>query len=211
MLKNKVALITGSSRGIGKAIAIEFAKNGATVVVNYNENEKEAEKTIIEIKKYSPKSFAIKADVSKIEEVKNIFIQIKEKFGKVDILVNNAGVRKDNLIIKTSQEEWSEIIDVNLKGTFNCIQEATKLMILNGGKIINITSVVGIIGNPGQAAYTASKAGVIALTKTAAKELAELKITVNAIAPGLIETDMVADLAKEQRDRMIKMTTLKRA
>ena len=210
MLKDKVVLITGASRGIGKAIALEFAKHNAKVIINYNDSFEEAERTLQEVRKDCPNAISIKADVSKSQEVKEMFEVIKQNFGRIDILINNAGILKDNLIVNTSEDEWDNVINSNLKGMFNCLKEAAKLMMLKGGKIINITSVVGVYGNPGQAAYSTSKAGIIGLTKTAAKELGEVGITVNAIAPGITETGMISILKKEQREKLIEQTVLKR-
>ena len=210
MLKDKVVLITGASRGIGKAIALEFAKQNAKVIINYNDSFEEAERTLLEVRKDCPSAISIKADVSRSKEVEEMFVVIKNNFGGIDILINNAGILKDNLIVNTSEEEWDKVINNNLKGTFNCLKEAAKLMMLKGGKIINITSIVGVYGNPGQAAYSASKAGIIGLTKTAAKELGEVGITINAIAPGLTETEMIGHLKQEQRTKLINQTAMKR-
>lgn len=212
MLQGKIALITGASRGIGKAIALEFAKNGALVIVNYKSNENEAALTIQEIKNKGSEALSIKADVSKTDDVKKMFQFIRQRYGPIDILVNNAGVLKDNLVINTAEEDWDMIIDTNLKGTFNCLQEAIKMMMIkpHGGKIINITSSVGIYGNAGQVPYCASKAGIIGLTKSAAKELGEVGITVNALAPGLTFTDMLYSLKEETVQRLKEQTILKR-
>lgn len=212
MMQGKIALITGASRGIGKAIALEFARNGATIIVNYKENEQEAAQTVQEIKKIGSAAFPVKADVSKVEEVKSMFSCIRQQYGLIDILVNNAGVMKDNLVINTTEEDWDNIIDTNLKGTFNCLQEAIKMMMIkpHGGKIINVTSSVGIYGNAGQVPYCASKAGIIGLTKSAAKELGEVGITVNALAPGLTSTDMLYSLKEELIHTLKEQTVLKR-
>ncbi len=210
MLQDKIALITGASKGIGKAIAVLFAQQGATVVMNYLHREESVEQTIQQIRSFSPKSIAIQADVSKSNEVRRLFSAVQERFGKLDILVNNAGILKDNLILNTEEEEWEQIVNTNLKGTFLCTKEAARMMILNGGKIVNITSVIGVYGNAGQAAYSSSKAGIIGLTKTTAKELGPVGIIVNAIAPGLTETDMISYLTPEQRQQLISQTILKR-
>jgi 3-oxoacyl-[acyl-carrier protein] reductase len=204
MLRNKVALITGSSRGIGREIAILFARNGASVVINYNRSEKEAKDLEEIIKREGGKAVAIKADVKVPIEVNSLFKAIKDEFGGLDILVNNAGIINDNLILMTSEEDWDRIIDTNLKGTFLCMQRAVKVMMRAGkGKIINISSIIGVQGNSGQVAYSASKAGIIGLTKSAAKELSQFGITVNAIAPGLIETDMTRELNANIKKRLI--------
>ncbi len=210
MLQGKVALITGASKGIGRAIAVLFAQQGAIVVLNYLRSEESIEQTMQHIRSFSPGSMAVQADVRKSNDVHRLFSAIQERFGKLDILVNNAGILKDNLILNTEEEEWEQIVDTNLKGTFFCTKEAARMMILNGGKIINITSVVGVYGNAGQAAYSSSKAGIIGLTKTAAKELGPVGIIVNAIAPGLTETDMISYLTPEQRQQLINQTTMKR-
>ena len=210
MFRDKVVLVTGASKGIGKATALLFAKQGAIVVLNYLHSEKSLQETIQQVQALCPQAIAIQADVSKADQVQRLFSIIQEKFGKLDILVNNAGILKDNLILKTSEEEWDNIINTNLKGTFLCTKEAAAMMILTGGKIINITSMMGVYGNQGQAAYSSSKAGMIGFTKTAAKELGAIGITVNAIAPGLTETEMISYLTAEQRQRLINQTILKR-
>jgi len=212
MLKGKTALVTGSSRGIGKAIALEFARNGARVIVNYKNNQQQAENVVKEIQSNGGQAISIKADVSKVEEVKSLFEQIKQQWGLLDILVNNAGILKDNLVVNITDQDWDETINTNLKGTFNCLREAVKMMIINpsGGKIVNVTSVVGIYGNAGQAAYCSTKAGIIGLTKSAAKELGEVGITVNALAPGITDTDMLGSLSKQQISQLSNQTSLKR-
>ncbi len=210
ILKDKIALVTGASRGIGKAIAQSFSKEGATVIINYKQNQQEAKDVLQKIESTGGKAITIQADVSNKEQVKDMFSEIKKTFGELDILVNNAGIMKDNLIVNTLEEEWDATIDTNLKGTFYCLQQATKMMCLNGGKIINITSIVGVKGNPGQIAYCASKAGIIGMTKTAAKELGEIGITVNAIAPGLTDTSMISHLSDNQMSKYVNQTPLGR-
>ncbi|HLD80279.1 MAG: beta-ketoacyl-ACP reductase [Candidatus Staskawiczbacteria bacterium RIFCSPHIGHO2_01_FULL_41_41] len=210
MLQNKVVLITGASKGIGKAIAILFAQQGATVIINYLHSEDSLQQTLQEIKTICPTAIAIQADISKADQVQHLFSEVKKIFGRLDVLINNAGILKDNLILKTEEAEWEAILGTNLKGTFLCTKEAAKIMLLSGGKIINITSVMGLFGNPGQAAYSSSKAGIIGFTKTAAKELGPIGITVNAIAPGLTETEMISYLTIEQRERLLNQTILKR-
>jgi 3-oxoacyl-[acyl-carrier protein] reductase len=211
MLTNKVAVVTGASRGIGRAIALALAEAGADVVVNYSGSEEKAKEVVAEIEKLGRKGLAIKANVAALTEVEEMIQQALDVFGKVDILVNNAGITRDNLIMRMKEEDWDLVIDTNLKGVFNCIKAVTRpMMKQRSGKIINISSVVGVMGNPGQANYVAAKAGVIGLTKTTAKELSSRGITVNAIAPGFIETDMTDVLGAEVRDELLKLIPLGR-
>lgn len=201
-LENKVALITGAAQGIGREIALKFAAEGADIVVGDINIEKAAE-TQADIEACGRKALALELDVTDYTKVTQGTNKILDKFGKVDILVNNAGITKDNLLLRMSDAEWDAVLNVNLKGTFNCIKAVSRLMIKQrSGKIINIASIIGIIGNPGQANYSASKAGIIALTKTTAKELASRNINVNAIAPGFIQTDMTAKLPEELKLKM---------
>ena len=202
-LKDKVALITGGARGIGKAIAFAYAKEGADIVVA-DVNLEEAEKTAKEIEALGRKALALTMDVTDYSKVEEAVNKILDKFAKIDILVNNAGITKDNLLLRMSQLEWDAVLNVNLKGTFNCIRAVSRVMIKQrSGKIVSIASIIGLIGNPGQANYSASKAGIIALTKTAAKELASRNINVNAVAPGFIQTDMTAKLSEELKQKML--------
>jgi len=211
MLNGKVALVTGASRGIGRAIAIHMAKNGADVVVNYAGNEAKANEVVDEIKVLGREAFAVKADVSKQEEVNEMVKEVLTRFNRLDILVNNAGITKDNLIMRMKESEWDDVIDINLKGVFNCTKAVTRQMMKQrSGRIINVASVVGVAGNAGQANYVAAKAGVIGLTKTTAKELASRNITVNAIAPGFITTDMTDKLDENVREEMLKQIPLGR-
>ncbi|MEE6448961.1 3-oxoacyl-[acyl-carrier-protein] reductase [Gottfriedia acidiceleris] len=204
MLNGKVALVTGGSRGIGRAIALSLAKNGANVVVNYSGNEAAALKVVEEITALGVKGIAFKANVSNSEEVAALVKNTVDEFGSIDILVNNAGITRDGLLLRMKDADWDDVIDTNLKGVFNCIKAAAKFMTRQrNGRIINISSVVGQIGNPGQMNYVAAKAGVLGLTKTAAKELASRNITVNAIAPGFIETDMTNELNEQVRTQML--------
>ncbi|KKT29394.1 MAG: hypothetical protein UW15_C0012G0010 [Parcubacteria group bacterium GW2011_GWC1_44_10] len=211
ILQGKIVLVTGASRGIGRAIARAFVAAGASVILNYREREAEMGRVIDELKKRNKQVVAIRADISNSKDVVKMFGDIKKQFGRIDVLINNAGIRQDSLIVNTAEKDWDNILNVNLKGTFLCLKEAAKLMLASGGRIVNIVSVVGTHGNAGQAAYSASKAVIIGLTKSAAKELGPVGITVNAIAPGLIDTDMVADLTTEQRAKLIKNTPLGRA
>lgn len=208
-LAKKVALVTGGSRGIGKEIALELARNGANVAISYVSNEVKAKEVIDEIGSLGVKAIAIKADVSKEEEVQEMIKKVEEEFNTIDILVNNAGVTKDNLLIRMKEEEWDEVMSVNLKGTFLCTKAVSRMMMKKRyGKIINITSVVGITGNVGQGNYSASKAGVIGFTKSMARELASRGIRVNAVAPGFIETDMTDVLKEDIKDAMLKSIPL---
>jgi 3-oxoacyl-[acyl-carrier protein] reductase len=209
-LKDKVSLITGGARGIGKEIALTLGKEGSKIAI-CDVNINEALKTKEELEKQLITVEAFQADVSVYSQVEEMLNKILDKFGKVDILVNNAGITKDSLILKMDEEDWDKVIDVNLKGTFNCIKAVSKVMLKQRyGKIINIASIVGIMGNVGQANYSASKAGIIALTKTAAKELASRNINVNAIAPGFITTEMTARLSEEIKNKMLAQIPLGR-
>lgn len=204
-LTGKNALVTGASRGIGRAIAVELAKNGANIAISYVNNKDKAEEVVNEIKGYGVKAIAVKADVSKEEEVLNMVKIVKESIGSIDILVNNAGINRDNLLMRMSTEDWDKVIDTNLKGTYLCSKALIRDMIKKkSGKIINIASVAGVAGNFGQTNYSASKAGVIGFTKSLAKEVASRGINVNAIAPGLIETDMTLALKEDIRDSLVK-------
>jgi len=211
MLKDKVAIITGSARGIGREIANYMADNGCIVVIS-DILEELAVTAAAEISAKGVKTLAVKADVSKSEEAQNLIDKTMEAFGKIDIIVNNAGITRDNLIIRMSDAEWDSVINVNLKGVFNCMRSATKIMMKQRyGRIINISSVVGEIGNPGQINYSAAKSGVIGMTKTAAKELASRNILVNAIAPGFIVSEMtekLSDTAKESLQKNIPLARL---
>ncbi|WP_445475248.1 3-oxoacyl-ACP reductase family protein [Methanococcoides methylutens] len=212
MLKDKVVLITGASRGIGRATALLAAENHAQVIINYKENEKKAAELVDNITEKGLQATMIKADVSVENEVKEMFDLIKERYSKLDILVNNAGILKSNLLMMTSTELFNTTIDVNLKGTFLCSRYASNMMRKQGsGKIINLSSVIGLNGNAGQTVYSASKAGVIGFTKSAAKELGRYGITVNAIAPGFIETDLTRDIKEEVREKIISNIALGRS
>lgn len=211
MLKGKVALITGASRGIGKEISLLFAKNHADLVLNYRENEAMSQELAAEVQKYDVRVKTIRADVRNREEVAEMFKQVKQEFGRLDVLVNNAGILRDNLMLMTSEADYDDLMATNLKGTFNCLQFAAKIMMRKqSGKIINLSSVIGRYGNPGQVVYAGTKAGVIGMTTSSAKELGPFGITVNAIAPGIIETDMISVLRPEFKEKLIEGTALKR-
>ncbi len=210
-LKDQVAVITGSAQGIGKTIAETFAKEGAKIVIT-DINAEKAQATADEIKnKYNVETIAVASNVTKLSDCENLMAQTLDKFQKIDILVNNAGITKDNLVLRMSEQEWDAVISVNLKGVFNSIKAVTKIMFKQRkGRIINIASVVGIMGNPGQANYSASKGGVIALTKTCAKEFSSRNILVNAIAPGFIKTAMTDALSDEVKAKYAEVIPLKR-
>jgi len=208
-LKDKAALITGGSRGIGKEIALELARNGVHIGISYVSNTEKANEVLEEIKSYGVNAIAVKANVSVEEEVFQMIKTIEEELGTIDILVNNAGITKDNLLIRMKEQDWDEVMDVNLKGVFLCTKAVSRIMMKKRyGKIINITSVVGITGNAGQGNYSASKAGVIGFTKSMARELASRGIRVNGIAPGFIETDMTDVLKDEIKEAMLKTIPL---
>lgn len=207
-LSEQVAIVTGASRGIGRATAIALAATGIKVVVNYAQSSGAAEEVAQEIEKSGGKAIALKADVSKTEEVDSLIDQTLKTFGRIDILVNNAGITRDTLLLRMKLEDWQAVIDLNLTGVFLCTKATSKVMLKQkSGRVINITSVAGLMGNPGQANYSAAKAGVIGFSKTVAKELAVRGITVNAVAPGFIATDMTNDL---KADEILKYIPLAR-
>ncbi len=209
MKMTKSALVTGASRGIGRSIAIQLAEEGYNVVVNYAGNKEKADAVVEEIKAKGVESFAVQANVANGDEVKAMIKEVVSQFGSVDVLVNNAGITRDNLLMRMKEQEWDDVIDTNLKGVFNCIQKVTPQMLRQkGGSIINLSSVVGAVGNPGQANYVATKAGVIGLTKSAAKELASRHITVNAVAPGFIVSDMTDALSDGLKAQMLEQIPL---
>ena len=209
MLKGKCAVITGASRGIGKCIATKFAKEGANVVINYRNNEEEALKVKKELEDLGSQVLVVKADVSELEQAENLIKEAKKEFGRVDILVNNAGITKDNLIIRMKEEDFDRVIKTNLKGAFNCLKAVTPIMLKQKyGKIVNMASVVGVVGNPGQVNYCASKAGLIGMTKSLAKEIGSRNITVNAIAPGFIDTDMTKILSDDKKKKILSQIPL---
>lgn len=211
MLKDKVAVITGAARGIGREIALTFAGYGAKVVVNYNGSEENASKLVEEIKASGGDAAAFKADVSDFAQAEALMKFAVGQYGRIDILVNNAGITRDNLVLGMKEEDFDKVININLKGTFNCIKHVYRIMMKQKyGRIINMSSVVGVEGNAGQVNYSASKAGVIGITKSIAKELGSRGITANAIAPGFIKTDMTDALSDKQKDAMLEHITVKR-
>jgi len=210
-LTGRTALVTGASRGIGRAIALALAEAGADVAVNFAGSEAAAMETAKAIEALGRRAILVQANVGKATECEAMVQRTLDAFGKLDILVNNAGITRDNLIMRMKEEDFDEVIETNLKGVFNGIKAVTRpMMKQRSGRIINISSVVGVLGNAGQANYVAAKAGVIGLTKTASRELASRGITVNAVAPGYIETDMTAKLPKEVQDAIMAQIPLGR-
>jgi len=208
-LHDKVAVVTGSARGIGKSIAMNLAQHGADIILV--DVLDEVKNTAKEIETLGRRSLGLKRDITNLTDVEQLITEIVDKFSKIDILINNAGITRDNLLIRMNEQEWDSVINVNLKGTFNCLKATSKVMMKQRfGKIVNISSVVGVMGNAGQANYAASKGGVISLTKSAAKELAGRGITVNAIAPGYIQTDMTKDLPEKAKEMFLNVIPLKR-
>ena len=210
MESRKVALITGASRGIGKSIAIELAKSNVNIILNYNRDEEEANEAAAEIKKYGVECIAMKADISKFDECAAMMEAVKKKFGALDILVNNAGALSDKTLKNMTKEQWDFVLGINLDGTFNVTKNALPL-IRDNGRVINISSIVGISGNFGQTNYAASKAGIIGFTKSLARELGKRRITVNAVAPGFIDTQMTKSVAFFRRKIIMAMIPLGRA
>jgi len=211
MLENKIAVVTGGSRGIGKAIALKLAGQGAHVVVNYTSNSEAADAVVKEIQALGSKGIAVKANVSLALDIENLIKETESKLGKIDILVNNAGITRDGLLIRMKEEDFDQVIDVNLKGVFLATKLIGKKMLKQKtGSIVNITSVVGLMGNAGQANYAASKAGVIGFTKSIAREFASRGITVNAVAPGFIESDMTAKLDEKVVENYMTAIPLQR-
>ena len=209
--ENKIVLVTGAGRGIGASIAKRFASEGAEVIVNYSGNDEAAQQTVDEITATGGQAQKYKCSVNDSESVKVMIDEIIKKFGRIDILVNNAGITKDGLMLRMTDEDFDRVIDVNLKGTFNCTKYVSKYMLKQkSGKIINISSVVGLSGNAGQVNYSASKAGIIGITKSAAKELSSRGITVNAVAPGYVDTDMTKVLSDNIRNEILKNIPLQR-
>jgi 3-oxoacyl-[acyl-carrier protein] reductase len=210
-LSDRVAIITGGSRGIGRAIALTLAQKGAAVVVNYAASAGAAADVVDSIRSRGGRAIACKADVSDSGEAAGLVKEAQTQFGRVDILVNNAGVIRDNLILRLKDEDWETVLGINLKGAFNCARAAARGMLKNQyGRIVNISSVSGIIGNTGQVNYCASKAGLLGLTKALAKELGSRNITVNAVAPGFITTEMTAGLPEDIKEKMLAQIPLRR-
>lgn len=208
---SKCAVVTGATRGIGRAIALKFGEIGFNVVASYRSNHEEAEKLKAELESMGVQVALVCGDVSKDADAKNLIETAKSTFGTIDVLVNNAGITKDGLILRMKEEDFDQVIDVNLKGTFNCLKHVTPVMVKQrGGKIINVSSVVGITGNAGQVNYSASKAGIIGMTKSLAKELGGRGINVNAVAPGYISTDMTSVLTDSVKEKIQDNIPLKR-
>lgn len=211
ILKNKVALITGGSRGIGKAIALAFAEQGANIAFTYRSAGAAAESVVKEIESKGCKASGYRSDAKSFDDTQKVVDAVIQDFGKIDILVNNAGITKDTLLMRMTEQDWDDVIDTNLKGTFNFCKAASRQMISQReGKIVNISSIAGVIGNPGQTNYSASKAGIIGITKTLAKELASRNIQVNAVAPGFVDTDMTEKLTAQQKEALLNMIPMKR-
>lgn len=208
-MERRTAVVTGASRGIGKAIALALAKDGFNVVINYNGNKEKAEQVKKECEDYGVNAITVKANVADFTESENLIKEAVSTFGSIDVLVNNSGITKDTLLLRMKEEDFDSVIDVNLKGTFNTIKHAARQMMKQrSGSIINMSSVVGISGNAGQINYAASKAGVIGLTKSVARELASRGIRANAVAPGFIETDMTDELNDKAKEEILKTIPL---
>lgn len=200
----KTAVVTGASRGIGRSVALRLASEGAKVVVNYSGSQEKAEAVVEEIQASGGEAFVFQANVSDADQVKAMMEETIKQFGSIDFLVNNAGITRDNLLMRMKEEEWDDVLSINLKGVFLCTKAVTRQMMRQrSGRIVNLASVVGVVGNPGQANYVAAKAGVIGLTKTTAKELATRNILVNAVAPGFITTDMTDELGAEMKQQLL--------
>lgn len=211
-LKDKVAVITGSSRGIGRAIALKLAGLGAKVVVNYRTNAEAAQEVVEAIQAQGGQAIAVQADVGDAEDAKRLIKTAQTTYGGLDVLVNNAGLHRDTLLVRMSEDDWNEVMHTNLRGTFNCTKAAMRPMMKQRyGRIVNISSVSGLAGNPGQANYSAAKAGVVGFTKAVAKEVGSRNITVNVVAPGYVLTDQTTYLPEELKAKAIEMTPLGRA
>jgi 3-oxoacyl-[acyl-carrier protein] reductase len=210
-LQDKVALVTGGSRGIGRAIALMLADEGAHVAFTYRSAGSAAEAVVKEIESKGRKAVVYQSDVKSFDDAQKVIDSVVKEFQRLDILVNNAGVTKDTLLMRMSEQDWDEVIDTNLKGAFNFSKAACRqMMSQREGKIVNISSIAGVIGNPGQTNYSASKAGLLGMTKTLAKELASRNIQVNAVAPGFVDTDMTEKLTPQQKEALLTMVPMKR-
>ena len=210
-LKERVALVTGGGRGIGRAISLALTREGAKVCINYLHSKNAAEEVVKRIKEKGGEAISHKTDVSKLEEVSRMVEETNKRFGRIDILINNAGLNIDKYLMIMNEEEWDKVIDVNLKGTFNCSKAVSRIMIgQRSGNIVNVASVSAISGTAGQTNYSAAKGGMISFTKSLARELAPFGIRVNALAPGLIDTEMIKKMSKEMLDRILEITPLKR-
>jgi 3-oxoacyl-[acyl-carrier protein] reductase len=208
-LKDKVAIVTGSSRGVGKAIAIAYGEAGADVVVNYSSSQKSADEVVEKIKSFGSRAIAVKADIAKKAEVEMLTQAAIDKFGKIDILVNNAGFTRPAMMLKMTEDEWDQVLDIHLKGAFLCSQAAAQHMKdRNGGKIINVTSVAGLVGTVGQINYSAAKGGLLSMTKSAARELARYNICVNVISLGIVATDMTEKIRTDEKLAEIYMNRI---
>jgi len=211
LLKDEVAVVTGSSRGIGAATAIKLAEEGADLVINYNSDRESAEETAAEVRELGRKALIVQGNVANSDDAKNLIKSTIDEYGKIDILVNNAGITKDGLILRMKEKDFSNVIDVNLKGTFNCTKNAIRYMMKQRhGKIVNLSSVVGLMGNAGQANYAASKAGVVGFSKSVAKEVSKRGINVNVVAPGYIDTEMTEELPSKVKEDMLDNIPLNR-
>ena len=210
-IKGKVAVVTGAAKGIGRAIALRLAKEGADIVINYRTNSDSLSELVSEIESFGSKVITVRGDVSVFEDAKNIMKKAVDTFGRIDVLVNNAGITRDGLILRMKEEDFDKVIEVNLKGAFNCIRHVSPIMVKKrSGKIINISSVVGITGNSGQVNYSAAKAGIIGVTKSVARELGSRGINVNAVAPGFIKTSMTEALSDKLKENTLNSIPLKR-
>ena len=211
MLKGKTAVVTGASRGIGRAIAIKLAKLGANIVVNYRNSVEAVQEVVKEIEALGVKALAVQCDISNFSDVESMMKQSMAEFGSIDILVNNAGITKDGLLMRMKEEEFDSVIDINLKGAFNCTRHVSAIMLKQrSGRIINISSVSGLTGNAGQVNYSSAKAGIVGMTKAVAKELASRGVTCNAVAPGYIQTDMTEGLSDKVKETIMNNIPLKR-
>lgn len=207
---NKVALVTGASRGIGKAIAVKLAKEGYHVVINYNGSKEKALQVQKECKQYQVEAICIQSDVSDYAQVVSMVEEVINRFGRIDVLVNNSGITKDQILLRLEEKDFDDVINVNLKGTFNTIKSVTKIMMKQkSGSIINMSSVIGVIGNAGQVNYAASKAGVIGITKSVARELVSRNIRCNAVAPGFIDTEMTKNISEKMIEEILKNVPMK--